>query len=212
MKTPITKARLKHHLTYNLWKYALVLIFSLLGWNLIYTTTAYRPPENKKVDVYISASSGDQDAMDAYLENIRQTEMPDMEQMQCVMMNTVAAGDYYGTMQLATYIMAGEGDIYLLAKDTFISYAGQGAMLPLEEYVENGQLDTRGLDVERGWRVESETGERHLFGIPAESLTGLSQYGMTNLKDTYLCIIAANGNTENAVKLLDILIRDHVAQ
>ena len=83
MKTPITKARLKHHLTYNLWKYALVLIFSLLGWNLIYTTTAYRPPENKKVDVYISASSGDQDAMDAYLENIRQTEMPDMEQMQC---------------------------------------------------------------------------------------------------------------------------------
>ena len=35
MKTPLTKARWKHHLAYNGWKYILVLILSIVGWNLI---------------------------------------------------------------------------------------------------------------------------------------------------------------------------------
>ncbi len=64
MKTPLTKARWKHHLAYNGWKYILVLILSIIGWNLIYTMTAYRPPEDKKVDVYLSLASADQTAFD----------------------------------------------------------------------------------------------------------------------------------------------------
>ena len=53
MKTPLTKERLKHHLAYNSWKYLLLVVLCVLGWNLIYTTTAYRPPAEKIVDVYL---------------------------------------------------------------------------------------------------------------------------------------------------------------
>ena len=74
MKTPLTKERVKHHLTYHSWKYLMLVALSIMGWNLIYTTTAYRPPAEKIVDVYLCASYGDQEALDAYLENIRLTE------------------------------------------------------------------------------------------------------------------------------------------
>ena len=76
MKTPLTKARWKHHLAYNGWKYILVLILSIVGWNLIYTMTAYRPPEDKKVDVYLSLASADQTAFDGYLEKVWKEELP----------------------------------------------------------------------------------------------------------------------------------------
>ena len=60
MKTPLTKERLKHHLAYNSWKYLLLVVLCVLGWNLIYTTTAYRPPVEKIVDVYLCSGYGDQ--------------------------------------------------------------------------------------------------------------------------------------------------------
>ena len=53
MKTPVNAQTLRQHLTYNWWKYALVIILSALAVNLYYTVTAYRPPEEKKVDFYI---------------------------------------------------------------------------------------------------------------------------------------------------------------
>lgn len=83
---------------------------------------------------------------------IRQTEMSDMEQMQSIFLS-VTNDDYYGAIQLATYVMAGEGDIYLLDKDNFVNYAGQGALIDLEPYIDEGALDIKGLDVSAGWRT-----------------------------------------------------------
>ena len=208
MKTPLTKARWKHHLAYNGWKYILALILSIVGWNLIYTMTAYRPPEDKKVDVYLSLASADQTAFDGYLEKVWKEELPDMEEVQSVVLTAGASSDYYGAVQLSTYIMAGEGDVYLLSKDDFINYARDGGMLELESYVESGALDTKGIDVTKGWRTYTETGERHLYGIPADSFGGMEEFGIYSLKDYYWCVLAANGNDDNAVKLLNILVRD----
>lgn len=211
MKTPLTKERVKHHLTYHSWKYLMLVALSIMGWNLIYTTTAYRPPAEKIVDVYLCASYGDQEALDAYLENIRLTEMPDMEQMQSIFL-AVASDDYYGTVQLATYIMAGEGDVYLLSKENFVNYAGQGALIDLEPYIHDGSLDTKDIDLSGGWRNNTELGEKHLYGIPAKAFTGMEQFALTGLEDMYWCVLVTGGNDVNAVKLLDILIRDFVPE
>ena len=129
MKTPVTKERLRQHWNYSWWKYMLLVVLAVIGWNLIYTMTAYRPPAEKKVDFYISGTTGDQTLLDEYLENIRQTEMADMEQMTSVIL---VSDDYYGTMQLSTYMAAGEGDVYLLDATTFQQYAAAGGLLPLD--------------------------------------------------------------------------------
>ena len=209
MKTRLTAARLKHHFAYSLWKYILLVVLAVFGWNLIYTTTAYRPPAEKKVDLYLCTGIGDQVALDAYLENVRQQEMSDMEEMSSVILGA-GGSDPYVVMQLTTYIMAGEGDVYLLSRDDFFNYASQGALLELESYVDEGALRTGEMDLSHGWRVCTDTGERHLYGIPAASFTGLEQFGLPKLKDMYFCVTVNCGNNPNAVKLLDILARDFI--
>ena len=47
-----------------------------------------------------------------------------------------------------------------------------------------------------------------MYGIPADSFGGMEEYGIYGLKDYYWCVLAASGNDDNAVKLLNILVRD----
>lgn len=204
MKTPVTMKKIRQHFTYSWWKYALLAACAILGWNLIYSVTAYRPPQEKTVDLYIYGYSAS-DELQSYLDSIRANEMPDMEQMDAV---TVAPDETYGAMILSTRMAAAEGDLYILPKELFQNYAGQGWFRPLEDIeglVEG--LEARNINLERSWRMETETKERHLYGIPLSALPGFQQYVVTE-DEAWLCIFVNNQNEENAIKLLNILIRD----
>ncbi len=204
MKTPVTVQRLRQHFTYSWWKYALLAVCATLGWNLIYSATAYRPPQDKVVDLYVYGYSADEE-MEVYLNNVRANEMADMEQMNVV---TVLPDQTYGAMILSTRMAASEGDLYILPKEYFQNYAGQGYFRPLEDIeglVEG--LEARDVNLERSWRMETETKERHLYGIPLSALPGFQQYVFTE-DEGWLCIFVNNQNDENAVKLLNILLRD----
>ena len=75
MRTPLTRKRFSNHLTYSGWKYLVLLCCSILCWNLIYTMTEPRPPEEKVVSLY-AMGMGNQAGLDAYMENVRINEMP----------------------------------------------------------------------------------------------------------------------------------------
>lgn len=80
MKTPVTHERLQNHLTYSWWKYVLMMVLVIFFWSILFTTTRYRPPEEKKVIVGVYGA-GNQTALDAYMEDVRQLLLPDMEEM-----------------------------------------------------------------------------------------------------------------------------------
>ena len=46
------KERLKNHLQYAWWQYLALALAAGFGWSLIFTTTAYRAPAEKRLDVY----------------------------------------------------------------------------------------------------------------------------------------------------------------
>ena len=83
MKTPVNKVTLKQHLTYNWWKYPLLFILTFFAVDLLYTTTAYRSPPEKKVEFYIYGYA-DQKALNEYMARVNQEQMPDMEVMDCL--------------------------------------------------------------------------------------------------------------------------------
>ena len=204
MKTPITKQTIREHWHYSWWKYALLIILALVGWNLIFTVTAYRPPEEKKVNMYV-LGVGDEDKLDSYMEQVRLTAMDDMEEMNSVFM---AYDETYTTMQIMVYLAAGEGDMYMLNKEMFQSYASQAAFLPLEEIPGLVDMLTEaGVKLDKGWRTNSETGEKHLYGIPMADFPGLSEFLFT-YEESYLSIAALNGNDENCLKFLNIFLQD----
>ena len=55
--TRITKERLKNHWMYSSWKYLLLLIICIAGWNLIYSITEYQPPREKRLEVYFLSTA-----------------------------------------------------------------------------------------------------------------------------------------------------------
>ena len=206
IKTPLTARVLKNHFTYGSWKYLLLVIVAVFGWNLIYTTTQYRPPDDKKIDFYVASSSVDSDALNAWLEAARVSDFPDME---LIDLYTILEGgeDYAAQMQLSTYIMAGEGDVYLLEEDRFKTFAAQGAMLPLDQYVADGTIGTQGLDLSSGYVTIEETGERALVGIPADNLCGFINHFKVDCRGKVLCVTVRSGNEANAVKFVDYLLK-----
>ena len=201
MKTPVNRRTLKQHLTYNWWKYLLLLVIGVFGVDLLYTVTAPRIPADKKVDFYISGNV-DTEKLEAYTERVRMEEMPNLETIQTV---TLYMDDQYGPMQLMTYIAAGEGDVYLLGRENFLSLASEDAFVPLETNPE--LMETlSGVDLQRGWRKNTETGENHLYGIPQDNIPGLIRYAYC--ENGFLCVLNSSKNEENALKFLNILCRD----
>ena len=99
----------------------------------------------------------------------------------------------------------------MLPREDFLSYAENGALVPLED--DAGRIsifDKAGVSLQSGWRRNAETGETHLYGIPQDKLPGLAQYAWA--QDGYLCVIASGGNQVNAMKFLRILCRDMLAE
>ncbi len=206
MKTPVTRESLAQHFTYNWWKYLLCAVLAFGIVDILYAVTAPRTPEEKKVEFYVYGYA-DQDLLDAYMETVRVTEMPDMVEMSSI---TMLADDQYGQIQLTTYLAVREGDLYLLPRDEFITAAAAGFFVPLEEDRELMDLFTeRGINLQSGWRRMDATGETHLYGIPASKVPGLSAY-CYQTSDAYLCILVGSGNEDNTELFLRILCRDMI--
>lgn len=208
MKTPITLAKMKYHFHYNAWRYVLLVALSIFGWNIIYTTTSYRPPENKKINFYISSSGTEASQLDTYMTSLLETTFTDMEEMTAVVMASNDGSDPYTTMQLSTYIMAGEGDVYMLSVDDFKSYSQSGGMLPLEGHVESGAIDPMDSDLTVGYQTFIDGNETHLYGIPTDKLFGMMEQFGTDNRGMVLCIMARSGNEENAAKFINQLFID----
>lgn len=210
MKTPLNKEKLQNHLTYSLWKYALLALVAVFGWNLIYSVTKPQAPEEKKI-IFGLYANADVTGMNAYMENVRQTLMPDMEEM---LANQIIPDEMYGDMILATRIAARDCDLYLLPRMQFQSYAAQGAFMPLETVLPDliADLEAAGVSLSRGYRACDELdGEKHQYGIPCAGLPGFSSLLQLDGSDLYLCIFFETGNNDNVVKFFDQLVRDMMA-
>lgn len=204
MKTPVNMKNIRQHLAYAWWKYLLLFVLAIFGWNIIYTVTEYQPPADKKVDVF-AFTYGNDDLLSAYMEQIRTTEMSDMEAMDAFL---VGLDETYSAMQLSTYMAAGEGHLYILPKEYFQSYAKEGAFMPLENLT--GLMDTlseAGISLDRGWRTLAETGENHLYGIPLAKFPGFASF-FYNYDDLYISIAVFNGNDANSEKFLQLFLTD----
>ena len=203
MKTPLTGKALHDHLTYSWWKYVLATVLVVFGVSLYYSVTTYRPPEEKKVEMFIYGLADEQGLSD-YMTRVRLSVMPDMEEMTARVLMTDAS---YGPMQLTTYIAAGEGDLYILPGEQFKSLASESAFLPLEEDGELMRLFPHADTALRsGWRRDSSDGTNHIYGIPLSALPGIARY--CHVENGYLSVLYANRNTENVLKFLRIFCED----
>ncbi len=209
MNTPITRKRIRNHLAYCWWKYALVVVAAVVGWSLYYSTTRYRPPENKTIQLCLY-TYGDPIGLDAYMQRVNAEDMPHMESMSCYL---GSLDEQQGEMELTTYFLAGEGDVYLLSDEEFRRFAPGGVFRELEE--EESLLTLlQGAeeDLQRGWMQYVNTtgesyGEEHLLGIPCSALPGMEKL-VARPGEAWLCVLVNNGNDTNVMRFMEILVQD----
>lgn len=206
LNIPITKKRIKNHFTYAWWQYVLLIAIAVFGWNLLYTTTRYRSPEHLKVEWYGEGQVMGMGAksIDELMTELNHTLLPDMEE---VTFTPIGYDDTYGDMQLMVWATAGQGDIYMLAADHFKNLAQGGAFIDLAPYVEDGTLNVEGIDLNKGYVTDSETGKKYLVSIPTDDLTGLNEYGIIP-EGQVMGLLAGGGNIDNALKLMNWLINE----
>ncbi len=214
LSTPLTGERVKTHFTYSSWKYVVMCLGAIFAWSLIYTQTAYRSPQNKRIDVYIKSGTASTEVADAFMEPIWKDTVPEMETVSSVIM--LPGDDYTNVMQLSVYVMAGDVDIFFLPASDFKSYAAQGAFLPLEDLVADGTLNVEGIDTTAGNVAYVDDydddgnplgTEMHLYGIPTDTLFGFMEKMMIDNRGMVMCVTVANNNDENVVPFFNALLQ-----
>ncbi len=214
LSTPLTRKNIQDHFTYHFWKYLLLIAAAIFVWSMVYIQTEYRPPEDKRIDVYFKSASVSSDDLDAYMEPIWHQAVPDMELVRSV---SLALGTgYESSVQISVYIAAAEADIYILPKDDFKTYATNGAFVDLEPYVSQGLIDLSGLNVNsamvqlgvdtdaNGFTIYEES--PRLFGVPLDGLEGLSNVPM-DPQDLIMAIATRSGNEDNVVLFFNAFLQ-----
>ena len=202
----ITKHRLKNHWTYSWWKYLAMAIVVVFGVNLAFSMTAYRPPEEKKLEVYMCNGWTDAQTMQSDLWPVVQELMPDQEEL-LVMNIDLTSDDTYVRMQYSTYIAAQQGDLLLIPRSEMKQLVGEEAwtaFVDLTPYIESGVLNVGDVDLSPAMYADAN-GEMKPYGIPTDTLFGLTDYGV-DPADSMLVAMAYSGNEENVIRLMNVFM------
>ena len=201
----ITKKWLKNHWTYNWWKYMLLACVCILGVNVLFTMTAYRSPEEKKIELYVCNGYVDQAVLDQQVSELFFARFPEQEEMTVMNIN-LAANDMYVQMQFTTYLAAQQGDVLLLPQSEVYKLSEGGAdnaFMDLTPYIENGVIDLNRLGVQ-GLMLKDSAGMEGIYAIPADTLYGLFELG-NDPEKSYLCLTGFSGNEDTAAAVISML-------
>lgn len=205
MKPEVTKESIRTHLIYSSWKYLLVIVGVIVFWNLIYTTTRYQPPDEKKIEWYYQDVLANEEQINQWLEGIRQESFPDMELFE---ITSVGTDETYGDMQIMVWMAAAQGDLYQLNTTKFKELAESEAFINLQPYIDDQTLPVEGFKL---YYTKDENGVRYPAGIYTDPLKGLEKIGL-NGEGKVMGILCTGGNTENTLRFMKLLMETMIPE
>lgn len=235
--TKLTREKLKIHFHYSRMAYLIVIVMAVMIGNLIYSMTEYRAPNARRVDVELvgnyaetSTDACQQAKMQMLLagqEAERQADAaagidvtaPDyecaLEEVEIFSIEydeTSSSEDsYYSIQKYMVTLAAQEGDIYVISRNQLIELIEQNAIVPLDDYIEQGVIDPGDRDLGKVTFDEYDddglaTGERHVYALQADALTGLSTSMYYNPTGKYLAILQFSQNQDTAAAVMQEMI------
>ena len=165
--TKLTRQRWKDHMYYGKWIYIVLAIVAVFVTDLLYSTTEYRPPDERKVTVqFVSSSASMAETVEQTTEQILSAVLPmdeTLERVEFFALNFSGDdSDYYGAQKFFVELAAGENDVYVGSRAVLNSIIDQGAAIPLDEYIDSGLITVpEGAQLyERREPVFDEQGQR----------------------------------------------------
>lgn len=209
--TKLTWAGLREHLRRSAAIYLAVLAACMILTNLLWTTTAPRVPDEKRVLIYLADSYTNASTLRGLAETVLERtrrEDPSLEQVEFLdLMYTGQESDYTGSILLATRLSMGEADLFLASGPTMEALVADGACLPLDELYEGGFMKSSGLEPFYAEVTDEETGETASFlaGFRLDGLDALDELGAIRSEGHYLAVISNGTNIETSARAAEIL-------
>ena len=203
----LTKKRLKNHFAYNWWKYALSAAVSAMLVSIVFAVTAYRPPAEKKVELYVLNGYIDTETFQRDFWPELQARKPEQEELTVLNINLTDSSNIYAPMQFSTYVAAQQGDLFLISRDEMLKITSDGAhesLVELTLYLESGAIDAEDIDLAKG-TLDRGDGTTAVYAIPADTLTGLNAYG-NDPRDSLFCIPMYSKNADSAAALIELML------
>lgn len=205
----ITYKKIKNHFAYNFWIYIAIVVFSIFFWDIIYNATAYRPPKDKVVELYVADNPlFDEKKFNVVKNHLADTILNDMEEINAYRLIGNGTEDVMSNMQINTYIFSSQGDVYIMSKDRFQGYARLGAFLQLDPHIADSTIKKDDYDYKRGFVSYTDNdGEKYsgIYGISLRNTPVLKEYGI-DTDNSYIAILYSTANEENSVKMLNYII------
>lgn len=209
--TKLTRQRWKDHMYYGKWIYIVLAIVAVFVTDLLYSTTEYRPPDERKVTVqFVSSSATMAETVEQTTEQILAAVLPMDETLELVEFFALNFSgddsDYYGAQKFFVELAAGENDVYVGSRTVLNSIIDQGAAIPLDEYIDSGlitvpegaQLYERREPLFDEQGNEMGTGETRIYGFSTDPLVQMPAQTYMNNEGNYFIITAMSPNPETA--------------
>ena len=167
--------------------------------------------EENHIDVCVKSNTVTEENMERFLEPVWKSTVPEMMRVKGQPLFVSSDTEDYFQISLDVMINAGEYDIYILPKSNFQSCATNGYFLSLDALVENGTINTEGIDLSSTRTTvvneSTVTSETHLYGIPIDDLYGfLNGMGLNN-RGMVMAIAVNNQNEDNIVAFFNGLLQ-----
>ncbi|MFO7296631.1 MAG: hypothetical protein C0P72_011510 [Clostridia bacterium] len=205
----INRETLRNHLHYDWWKYVVGIVVTAMLWNLVSTMLRPQTPPDKKVDIVLV---GDY-MLEEKAKPISQRMLEDFpELLEINFLNIPLGGnidpeiEMAGRQKLAAMMMVQEGDIYVLSRQEYETFAKQGAFMPLDEYIDDEMTKYISLEELEEYKlsVQDENfqdNQPHVYGIPLKGITLFDDTGY-NVEDKVMSIMVHSKNKEKAVEVM----------
>ncbi len=219
----LTWAQIKNHLHYGKWIYLLIAILAWFGYDLAYTMTEYRPPDERKVDFQlVQAGQVDADRLGALAARALEAGQSHDATLELVEFMGLAytgdpEADIYGAQVFTVKLQAREGDLWVLPRTLFGQLQSMGVFEPLDDYIARGLIRADGADltpftlpapsneVDADGTPLAPDGEPGVYALPASLLPALEQAGY-RVEDACVALAGFSTNPDTAASVLGWLI------
>lgn len=208
--TRLTLENLRAHLRRYGLVYIVAVAAALILSNLLWTVTAPRVAENRRIVILLADAWTDDQPLRPLTEALlsaAQSVDPDMETVEFEsLIFSDPEADYTGPMVLMTRLATGEGDIFLAGPGAMATLVQAGACLDLREIRAAGHLT--GLEPCIVDSTDPETGAvtRQVAGLHLDTLRALEDMGVMEAAGACLALSANSPKTEAAVAVAQALI------
>ena len=134
----ITREKIIEHFRHDWYQYIIVAVAALAITSLVALVLADKVPDEKRIDIMMISSPCPSYAF-GYISDLMLAD-EELEQYDEIQFYHMDKDNADRTMQLPQWLIAGEGDVFIMNEENFRYLVENGAIIPVDEYISNGSL------------------------------------------------------------------------